>query len=472
MWKAVRAVQESGGTAGALPAPPRDLPAENEPPAQAGNLLWRKVHLRLKKDILSGRFGDSEVLPTYKELQSRYAVSFRTLKKIINELSGEEIIKPDGKRRIAQTLTTLNSNAKIVAIGCGWEDGKIWADYHNKNYFRIIESVCMQNGISSDLLVYFRKNDRLRIIHSITQRPYSLSANDGILGIVYIIANLEVDPAEVLKELLSVKKPIAVLDVIGYCANHLLPHENPFIRFFTTTTSLSPARHVAQYLLRLGHKHIAFISPFHKAQWSKIRYAACDAMYRDAGCTNGVTPLVLDRFAYQWDYIKKLETPESLQALISRYTQQDKLAHAEFFKKFGNFSYSISRYLTEWNCAIDDIYQKMTPLFQKALNDRRISAWLVANDFAAMMALDFLKEKKVSVPEELSVMAFDNTLDAMEYQLSTYDFNDNGIITMIIRYIISPSTIPAREREKIFEVDGTIVVRRSTARPRAMAVSL
>jgi DNA-binding LacI/PurR family transcriptional regulator len=87
----------------------------------------------------------------------------------------------------------------------------------------------------------------------------------------------------------------------------------------------------------------------------------------------------------------------------------------------------------------------------------------MANDFAATLAIDYLKEKNIRAPEHVSIIAFDNTLDAMEYQITTYDFNNNGIVTMMLRYVLAPSTIPANQRGKFIEVEGRLVVRRSTA---------
>ena len=137
-------------------------------------------------------------------------------------------------------------------------------------------------------------------------------------------------------------------------------------------------------------------------------------------------------------------------------------AHLKFFRKFGNIGYSISKYLTEWNCATGEIHHKMAPLFKKALSDKSLTVWLVANDYAATLALDYLKEKKVKVPEDISVIAFDNTLDAMEYQLTSYDFNNSGIINSMLRYILSPSTFFTSRINEVIEADGSIVERRST----------
>jgi DNA-binding LacI/PurR family transcriptional regulator len=88
----------------------------------------------------------------------------------------------------------------------------------------------------------------------------------------------------------------------------------------------------------------------------------------------------------------------------------------------------------------------------------------MANDYSATLALDYLKEKQIAVPERVAMIAFDNTLDAMEYQLTSYDFNNTGIVNTMLRYILSPSAPPATGRNEIMEVEGSIVERRSTLR--------
>jgi len=435
---------------------------------EAENGFWQKAKNRLKKDILSGRYPHGQLLPSCKELMYHHGVSFRTLKKVLDALVSEGFIKPFKRGFIVPVITISEAHARVVALGCGWKDGKIWADYQDKNYFRILESECIQSKISLDVIVYNRqKNDRLFFIHSATKKPYDLG-NDNILGIIYIVANLEVNPDDILKELSLLKKPVAVLDVVGYFNVSPGFSGNRLIQFFTTTASVFPAKMVARYLLSLRHTRVAYLSPFHRASWSKIRYKSCASVYRDAGFPEGVKPFVLDRYAYQWDYLRDTENREDLRSLLSQYTQWKEYAHSNFFRKFGNISYSISKYLTEWNCASGEIYKRMRSLCEKALRDKTITAWLMANDFAATLAFDYLKEKNIRVPEDISIIAFDNTLDAMEYQLTTYDFNNNGIVTMMLRYVLTPSTIPLSQRGKFVEVEGTIVVRRSTATARTV----
>ncbi len=212
--------------------------------------------------------------------------------------------------------------------------------------------------------------------------------------------------------------------------------------------------------MNLGHTRIGFFSPFHKAAWSQYRLEGVTEMYGKAGFPAAVTPFVLKSYAYQWEFIHHLDKNEDIRSFFAQYERGEKF-RSKFSGKFGTIRYSISKYLTEQNCANGEIYRKMSPLFAKALADKEITAWIFANDFAATLALDFLKTAGIRIPCDLSVIGFDNSLDAMEYQMTSYDFNTTGIINAMIRYIISPNVIPMQNK---IEVEGAIIERRSTAR--------
>jgi DNA-binding transcriptional regulator YhcF (GntR family) len=426
--------------------------------------LWKKMLARLKHDILTGRFHSGQPLPSFKELQGQYAVSYPTLKKALESLSVEGIIRAFRRGYAMPMLAKLESTVRIVAIGCGWEDGTLWIDHQDKNYFRILESECIQSKISLDIVVYCRQNNKLVFINSIKGKPYDLS-NENILSFMLIVANLEIPPEEVIQSLVGLKKPIAVLDVVGGWEVSSRTANNYYLQFFTVTTSKLPQRQVGQYLLNLGHTDIAFFSPFHKALWSVQRHDGIRDIFADAGYGDNVHSFVLDQYAFQWDYLQEdHDNPEDIQALIAAYNEWQKYADSEFFRKFGHISYNISRYLTEWNCATGEIYHRMVPLFRKALDNRAITAWVMTNDYTATLALDYLKESKIRVPEDLSIISFDNTLDAMESQLTSYDFNLNGIVSIMLRFALRPSSVSTLRGKAVIEAEGTIIERRSTAR--------
>jgi DNA-binding LacI/PurR family transcriptional regulator/DNA-binding transcriptional regulator YhcF (GntR family) len=424
---------------------------------------WQNIADKLFKDIVSGKYTGGEKLPSCKELQQYYKVSFTTLKKALNKLIEEEIIEPRSNGYYLPSLTGSTGHARLVAIGCGWEDGKILVDYQDKNYFRSLESECIRMNLQLDVIVYYRSNERLQFVNTASQSVYDLN-DRTIIGYVFIVANLESTPEEVLERLVGLRRNVAVLDVVGGWKVPRCAQDNRFVQIFTATASVVPAKRVAQYLLGKGHKNIAFFSPFHKALWSQRRLDTIIDMYKRAGCIDGVKSFVYETYAYQWDYLKNQEHFEDIRSLIDQYTKWRKQTHAEFFNKFGNLGYSIVKYITEWNCASGEIFEKMKPLFDRALKNKDITAWVMANDFAATIAIDYLKEKSIRIPEDLSIVSFDNTLDAMEYHLTSYDFNNQGIIAMMLRYIIAPHTIkPAARRGGFIEVDGTLVERRSTS---------
>lgn len=470
MWKAIQDLKSKGIIRDNNEIAGYDkLPEYREctSPAQQelldSNALWEKIKALIKKDILCGRYSPGIPLPSCKEMQSIYRISFPTIKRALKALASEDIIKVHKKGYIVPLLTMNTRTARVVALGCGWEDAKIWTDYQDKEYFRLLESACIQSKVALDVVVYFRQNGQLCFIHSATRQPYNLK-NDSILGIAYIVANLELKPEEVLAELTLLKKPIAILDVVGGWNIPAFSFANRYLQFFTATTSLQPARQAAKYLLSHGHTTIAYISPFHKALWSKRRLQGVNQIYIDAGHPGGVVPFCQNKYAYQWDYLQHLEKQEDILAFIDEYNRWKEYAHSKLFRKFGNISYSISKYLTQQNCASGEIFQKMTPLFANALKNKDITAWLMANDYSATLAIDYLKEQKIKVPEEMSVIAFDNSIEAMEYQLTSFDFNNNAIMNLMLRYILSPSSLPLSERNKVMEVDGMLVERLSVAR--------
>lgn len=425
--------------------------------------IWQTITEKLYRDIVTGRFSRSDKLPSCKELQLYYKVSFTTLKKSLNCLVNEKIIESRSNSYYIPSLTGKTSHARLVAIGSGWEDGKILVDHQDKNYFRILESECIRNNIQLDVVVYYKKNDRLQFVSAASQKKYDL-ADRAIIGYVFIVANLESTPEEVLERLARMRRNVAVLDVVGGWKVPRCAQGNRFIQIFTATASVMPAKRVAQYLLTHGHYTIAFFSPFHRALWSQRRLNTITDMYVRAGFPKGVHKFVQEQYAYQWDYLRKQGHTEDIKSLIEQYSEWRKEAHSVFFKRFGNLGYSIIRYMTEWNCASGEIFEKMKSYFDSALDNKAITAWVMANDFTASVAIDYLKGKSIRIPEDISVISFDNTLDAMEYHLTSYDFNTPGIISLILRFIITPYSIkPAARRGECIEVDGTLIERRSTA---------
>jgi DNA-binding transcriptional regulator YhcF (GntR family) len=474
MWKAFNLFTQNGFI---VPAPKSnkfifsfdDTPVEEHvQPSDLSDCSTDNSHIssrqsttdRIYKDIISGRFATHEKLPSCKEMQLLYDVSFSTLKKSLTDLVQEQIIEFRTNGYYLPSLTGNTGHSRIVVISYGMEDGKLWVDHQDKNYFRVIESECIRMNIQLDVIVHHSKNNRLHFIHSASTKEYNLE-DQSILGYIFIVANIDSSPELVLDRLVRLKRNIAVLDVVGGWRIPQCARNNRYVRYFTTTASELPAKRVAQYLLSKGHNRIAFMSPFHRSLWSKRRLSTLDTMYSRCGPQHSVVPFVLEDYAYQWDFLDKQDNDSDLKTLISEYSQLKKDENSKLFRRFGNLGLNLLKYITDINCGSAEIYEKMHPLFTSALSDKSITAWVMANDFAATMAIDFLKERQIHIPGDLAIISFDNTIDAMEYQLTSWDFNTFGIVNMLLRYILAPHTVKAKPGNDFLEVDGALVIRRS-----------
>jgi LacI family transcriptional regulator len=105
------------------------------------------------------------------------------------------------------------------------------------------------------------------------------------------------------------------------------------------------------------------------------------------------------------------------------------------------------------------------PLCRKVAADRSITALVGANDAIALGCLDFLRSEKVVVPHDLSVVGFDDSMQALVNHLTSYNFNATACIQAMIRDILSPRSRSAG-KQRVVELDGFVTARGSSTRNR------
>jgi DNA-binding LacI/PurR family transcriptional regulator len=100
---------------------------------------------------------------------------------------------------------------------------------------------------------------------------------------------------------------------------------------------------------------------------------------------------------------------------------------------------------------------------RQVLADRERTAWVCVNDDLAIYCLDCLQAAGVAVPREISVVGFDDTLDATRRRLTTYNFNNYGVVRACLEHILRPRTgLPRPRRRGAMEIDGYVVLRQTT----------
>jgi DNA-binding LacI/PurR family transcriptional regulator len=112
----------------------------------------------------------------------------------------------------------------------------------------------------------------------------------------------------------------------------------------------------------------------------------------------------------------------------------------------------------------DEAVERLRHLFNQALAQKDITAWAVANDGNAIVALTFLKEIGVAVPQDISVVGFDDTTQAFEFGLTSYNFSLAAVAHRMLTFVLNPRGEPRAGNCGPIEVPGLIIARTSTER--------
>jgi DNA-binding LacI/PurR family transcriptional regulator len=117
--------------------------------------------------------------------------------------------------------------------------------------------------------------------------------------------------------------------------------------------------------------------------------------------------------------------------------------------------------------ALDDeaARELQRPLFERALAYHDVTAWVCASDGPGVQALEFLAERGKRVPQDISVVGFDDSQDAFASGLTSYNFNAQSVVRVMVAHVLDPArALPGRRATGITEIEGYVTVRRSTAR--------
>jgi DNA-binding LacI/PurR family transcriptional regulator len=478
-------------------------PIVNEPHIEQNSSARQMKRTALEKDILSGVFAHQIRLPSFKELQSRYGTGFRTMRKILQAMVSDGALQLREKAYTFPNARTRSASRRAVFIVYRFQKSPLSA--LNQGQYDILDQLERE---------CIRRNLKLEVVSIdfydpvATRRALAGTAiNDPALG--YIL-DLYWYPGEVfrrshfdlLTRLSALGRPVTILDEAGAFTLPLPYSSNALFQVFRIEGKMAGAR-VARYLLGMGHQSIAYISSDHANEWSRQRLSGIIEQYSKAGCEDGVHQAVseewvqhllvlLEMSGFDEKLLRKViaegrtkSQAEDQYEMLMQFrqnpppplTEKDKALFKEGFDGIANlarqpnlspeiFGKTVSTILYDAGITLSAISNR--PLFQQALSERSITAWICASDRTAMMALTFLKKQKVPVPAELSVVGFDNSpADALEQRLTTFDFNAAGFAYRMLEYIARPPKTRGPYHHSAVEVEGNIMQRDTVGPPKA-----
>jgi DNA-binding FadR family transcriptional regulator len=470
MWKALQHLRANGVVAGVKGHPFIVLPASGTPAprftardgpaphACVSRSKSQRVADRIEKDILGAIFPPGAMLPSIKELKSRYGCSYPTIRRTLDSLHDRSIIASVLRGYKVAKVRPPAAHTRIVFIGYSWEHGDIILSPIEEDFLHMLELACVNGNIRLDVVYFSFENDVCVFRDAATGRRYELSDTEDVLGYAYILTGEGSFREEVLSILYGGTKPLAIIDEIGVSAiAPLSRHSRPIKLLRIGTTNRAPLL-VGRFLRIMGHSKIAYISPFHRTWWSKLRLETLARMLAGEGADGDVVSFTLDEFAAPIDFLPFARRRCDTTPLTSYCESLRARLPAPFLQPIDwvKFEDTLEHILA--NCEVSLRCEK---LFTRALSTPGITAWVCANDSIAVLAQKFLKRKNIEIPRDVSLIGFDDTYEAMKLGLTSYNFNFQSVVNQVLDFIVRRGR-SGKPKQMIVEIEGFLSQRQST----------
>jgi len=206
--------------------------------------------------------------------------------------------------------------------------------------------------------------------------------------------------------------------------------------------------------LSKGHRHIAYISPFHADSWSLLRCAGIQSIVGRAGSGHSLQLHTLPRSLKDHTYADQGRQRSKGAVIEESFRQWRANAPASFQPDAQTITALFGRKLF----MTGEIRHALESLLDEAACEPNITAWIVANDLTARMAVDYCRRKNIVIPQQISIIGFDDEIESCEQGLTSYNFNFDAAATTIVHYLLHPHA-GHWVRHKSVELRGTVMPR-------------
>ena len=412
---------------------------------------WQSIRDKFSNDFLNGHYRPGTVLPGIKELQRRYSVSYPTIIKVLSSLQGAGSIERSGSTlQIARPRKNRRWRPKIILISAGSPSGKPKIDTEReREFYHFLSMEATQAQVDLEHVIY---EDWGKEPFFYTPRRRScLADSNSVLG--YILSSWHIrDYTRCLRLLSAFRKPVAVWVENTISQVNIGQSQRAF---FNIGYSTIPGKRMGEHFLKLGHHELAYVSPFHRSKWSQERCAGLFSIYEETGLPYKIHPFTNNQAASEWDYLKLAEekSVDGKQEMFLKMIA--KSMHPCLWHRMDQFRYECVKLLRD-----SLIVQNMEEHLVQILDNKAITAIVAANDLCALLVLDFFKNRRIDIPQRISLAGFDNTFDSLTNRLTSYSFNTHSLVRAMIRYITGDSFASTTKKMQFFE--GEVIGRATT----------
>jgi DNA-binding transcriptional regulator YhcF (GntR family) len=427
----------------------KKVPAKTRAQEIAESIILQIVHGVLKI---------GEYLTLKKVLVFKYGTSIRSINKAIEILVEKKYIHKDGFRyRIGKptpsALQPVKNHVYILAkqSPAGWK----FASVYDRVFFKPFEHELQNRGVTE--FEYLNEPDLINRVEKATTAGFLMDFNNLSAG-----SN---EPEKLLnwfyKTVDAISKKQLPLVVNSY--NNILRRFPDFTLkpasnlFFIGYDDCEAGENVGSYLVSMGHKQIAYFN-FGNIPCNFQRFQGAQrALKRHFMSGSNV------------HYFHNESDDASWSADLSTYRHtsgEDKKRFLESYSGlFKGYQFQmddpvVGIYPFLANQILKDINKKkMAPVFEKGLKMKEITAWIGASENVTLAAAEFLMERGVDIPNEISLIGFGDE-KTMEFGITSYDLADSKAGYLAAHCILGD--IPIKKNRKGYvEYEGQIMVRKS-----------
>jgi len=438
-----------------LCAPPgeRDDRARSgsEMPEQTGP-SYAVAAARLRDDILAGRYKPGDRLPGRKQLQAHYQTTYYPLRRALALLVRQKVLRRHG---VCHTVPAIGLARASIRIALLWfSDQPLLPSHHrDKSLIDALEIECRRNAVGFDKLIISQVNEGVIFRRHESDTPVNAREMAEYAGFVYLVSYGGCLNPAALAWLAAVKKPVSIHDWID--AAEPLRTVARSAQCVRTVSSTVPGFQTGRFLTGLGHRHLAFFAPLEEPHAMR-RFEGIAEACRLAGPGSTVTPF--------------FHRPRSRSFDLAAMARQRYKAFQPIERNHPGIPNDYSVGILDLGRTSWDIYGNATrfcvlkPLFEQALADPRITAWIGSEDSVALMAWSFLRSRGKKIPGEISVMGFDNTVSALDRELTSYDYDFPAQASVSLHYLLRSDLSQRIGKLARPEIEGFVIERRSTGR--------
>lgn len=403
------------------------------PPGSEPRSRWEQVRDQIAQDHLSGIATGPGSLPGQAFLAQEYGASHRTVRRALAALADDGRLVAHGRGYRPGRTPASPSRAGIVLIRPAASSGQPAARFPNEdeNIARL-ELECSARGVR--VHHYLLSSGLDRVFPRTTHTSDTLTRiHDQVLGVVAWLPGSAGNGIDtVLRATHPLQAPVAIA---GHRTRlrHALPR-HPSVTlcgFCTAGYGRADGTEVATYLLQKGYQTIAAIFP--GAGTSDQRDERLDGLRRTLQPHAQLRELLLSPEANRrhGDFAGLVEQVSS--EVSSRPGAPQLHCH-------------LARAITEDRIPLQNLVrryqheQAVRAAWQTAAPSPLPDAVVCWNDTIAHACLELFVERGIRVPQDISLVSFDDSPIARTGDITSYNFNEGQILLSMLNWVLWPST--------------------------------